>query len=54
MSSEKVQVAVVDAKPEKPPRVIVSIKLWSDNEKHIFTMPNRLIIDNFVIRQNAS
>ena len=36
MSSENVEVPVVDAKPEKPPRVIKSIKCWSESKQIYF------------------
>ena len=54
MSSEIVEVPVVEVKPVKPPRVIKSMKCWSENAKYIIRNHNQLITDNFVIRNNLS
>ena len=36
MSSEEVEIPVVETKPEKPPRVIKSRKLWSENKQTFY------------------
>ena len=33
MSCEEVEIPFVETKPEKPPRVIKSTKLWSENKQ---------------------
>ena len=49
MSSENVEIPVVESKPEKPPRVIKSRKLWSENKQNNIITLLQSIPENCII-----